>query len=248
MQSVLNVHSGRKMRKTFSAVILVACMLVFSELARGEEVVQLRPTDAYLSLFGGVALPFKTDTTESGLSNLTVNDVQLSNSASIGGKAGVWFTAPRKILGLDLGVELDVTNFHPNQKAGQILTTSTGGLVRTNAVDLMATFIGVNFLARLPMGVTPELPNGRWFPYVGIGGGVEGLRYDLGSAGGGAPSAGFQALGGAKVFLSKHIALFGESKFTHASHTLKFQLAGGDLSDRLTLNTIHVAGGVSFHF
>jgi hypothetical protein len=77
---------------------------------------------------------------------------------------------------------------------------------------------------------------------------VEGLRYDLGSAGGGAPAAAFQALGGAKVFLSKHVALFGEAKFTHASHTLKFQLAGGDLSDRLTLNTIHVVGGLSFHF
>jgi hypothetical protein len=173
MQSVLHVHSGRKIRKTFLAVILVACIFVFSESAKGEEVVQLRPTDVYLSIFGGVALPFKTDVTESGLGNRTVNDVKLSNSASIGGKAGVWFTAPRKSLGLDLGVELDITNFHPNQKAGQILTTTTGGLVRTNAVDLMATFIGVNLLARLPIGVTPELPNGRWFPYLGIGGGTQ---------------------------------------------------------------------------
>ncbi|MEO5865302.1 MAG: hypothetical protein ABIQ79_09745 [Nitrospiraceae bacterium] len=239
---------GWHVRGTVSAVILMACILVFSESAKGEEVVQLRPTDVYISLFGGVALPFKTDVTESGLRNRTVNDVELSNSASIGGKAGVWFTVPRKNLGLDLGVEFDFTNFHPDQKAGQILTTTTGGLAGTNAVNLSANFIGVNFLARLPMGVTPELPNGRWFPYLGIGGGVEGLRYELGSRIRAAPSAAFQALGGAKVFLSKHIALFGEAKITHASHTLKFQLAGGDLSDRLILNTIHVVGGPSFHF
>lgn len=237
------------MSKTFSAVILVACMLVFSELARGEEVVQLRPTDVYLSIFGGVSLPFKTDVTQSGSSNLTVNDVNLSNSASHGGKAGVWFTAPRKSLGLDLGIELDITGYSPDQKSGQVLRTTSGASVISNSLDLGATFVGFNFLARLPIGVTPELPNGRWFPYVGIGGGVERLSYQTArSREGSDPSPALQALGGFKVFLFKHVALFGEVKFTHASHTLEFQGTGFTFSDELTLNTVHGVGGLSFHF
>ena len=34
-----------RMRKAVAGVILMACILVFSESAKGEEVVQLRPTD-----------------------------------------------------------------------------------------------------------------------------------------------------------------------------------------------------------
>jgi Outer membrane protein beta-barrel domain len=235
------------MRKAVTAVILMACIFVFSESAKGEEVVQLRPTDAYFSLFGGIALPFKTDVTESGV---TAKDSKLSSSASIGGKAGIWFTAPRKSLGLDLGYELDITNYNPDQKAGQILTTTTGGFVRTNAFDLNATFIGINFLARLPMGITPELPNGRWFPYLGIGGGVErvGFRIPSSTTTGADSSLALQALGGFKVFLLKHVAVFGEVKFTHSSHSLEFQGTGFTFTDELTLNTVHGVGGVSFHF
>lgn len=79
----------------------------------------------------------------------------------------MWLTAPRKALGIDFGAELDITNFHPDQEGGQVLMTNAGFPVITNAVDLYATFAGINVLTRLPLDVTPELPNGRWFPYVG---------------------------------------------------------------------------------
>jgi hypothetical protein len=228
------------MKKTVLAVILIPCILGFSELAKAEGI---KPVDFYLSAFGGYAFPLKTDLSSGGI---TVLDSELDNSPSFGGKVGMWFTAPRKTLGIDVGAEIDVTNFYPDQKAGQVLMTNVGIPVVTNAVDLNATYFGIHVLARLPMGVTSELPNGRWFPYIGVGGGGQRLSFQPAGATEGRETApAFQGLGGVKVFLSKHIAVFGEGKFTRAEHTLEFQ--GGGSVD-LTVQAAHGVGGVSFHF
>lgn len=50
------------------------------------------------------------------------------------------------------------------------------------------------------------------------------------------------------MFLSKHIAVFGEGKFTRASHTLDFTGPGGGFSVDQTVEAMHGVGGVSFHF
>lgn len=234
------------MKTAVSTIILGLSVLAFSELARADDEVRVRPIDAYISVFGGIASPLKTDVTEGGI---TAKDSKLDNSASIGGKIGMWLTAPRKALGIDFGAEIDITHYSPDQKSGQVLTTSAGFPVITNAVDLSATFVGVNVLTRLPMDVTPELPNGRWFPYVGIGGGMQRVTFQTsGSTEGRDPSPAFQALGGFKVFLLKHVAVFGEAKFTHATHTLDFQMGSLTSSTELTLNTVHGVGGLSIHF
>jgi hypothetical protein len=163
------------------------------------------------------------------------SDYQLDKSPSVGGKIGVWFTAPRKTLGIDIGTEIDVTNFNPD----------TPGTLEINA-----TYFGVHVLARMPMGVTEELPNGRWFPYLGVGGGGQRIAFDApGSISEGRHTApAFQGLWGAKVFLTKHIALFGEGKFTHASHTLGFQSGISTADFDLTVNALHGVGGLSIHF
>jgi len=238
------------MRKAVLWLMIMGCVPVWTDLARADEEVQVRPIDAYLSLYGGVASPFKTDVTESSpFASVTAKDSKLENSASIGGKAGLWFTAPRKSLGLDFGLELDVTSFGPDQKAGQVLTTTSGFNVVTSSVNLNATLIGVNFLARLPMGATADLPNGRWYPYLGIGGGLERLTFQTATSTEARDSSpAFQGLGGIKVFLFKHLAVFAEAKFTHASHTFEFQGAGVTAFDKLTVNTLHGIGGLSFHF
>lgn len=217
------------------AVILIPCILELSELARAEGI------DAYISGFGGYAFPLKTDLTTGGI---TIQDSELDNSPSFGGKVGMWFTGLRKQSGIDIGVEADFTNFNPDQKAGQILMTNVGIPVITNAVDLNATYFGIHVLARLPMGVTSELPNGRWFPYIGVGGGGQRLRFEGGGTEVSDTAPAFQGLGGVKVFLSKHIAVFGEGKFTHADHTLESQ---GSTLD-LTVQAVHGVGGVSVHF
>jgi hypothetical protein len=223
------------MRVIVSAALLLYCVLGYSESARAGDEVQVRPIDVYISGFGGYAFPFKTDVAEGGI---TVKDVELNNSPSFGGKIGIWFTGPREALAIDLGTEIDVTNFNPNLPGGQVLTSNLG-LVRTNAFDLNATYYGLNVLARLPMDVTPELPNGRWFPYIGVGGGAQRLRTDVFGIKVSDTAPAFQGLGGVKVFMSKDIAVFAEGKFIHASHTFEGITA-------VDLNTFHAVGGLSF--
>lgn len=231
------------MKTRILSALLLLCVLGSSTFARAEEAVRVRPIDVYISGFGGYSHPFKTDIS---LGGPTLHDVKLDNSPSFGGKIGMWITAPRKTLGVDVGVEIDVTNFNPDASSGQVLSSSLGPGILLTTLDLNATYFGLNVLARLPMDVTPELPNGRWFPYIGLGGGAQRLTFQTpgtNEARNTAPA--FQGLGGVKVFMTKHIAVFAEGKFIHAAHSIS--IVGGGSVD-LTLNGVHGVGGLSVHF
>jgi opacity protein-like surface antigen len=235
----------------------IALTLPLSALAQDEPNGRLdqaseRPVDAYLSFYGGVNAPFNTDVTIEGPgTNVTVQDVKLHRSTSLGGKVGAWFTSIRPKAGIDLGIELDIMNFRPDVREDQVLRASgtvggvpVSGLV-TNHSDLNAMLFAVNLLARLPIGVSDELPNGRWSPYLGIGGGAQRTSIRLPDTDEVVDTApAFQALVGVKVFLVRHVALFGEYKFTHASHT--FEEAGEQLKLDVTMN--HFLAGLSYHF
>lgn len=88
------------------------------------------------------------------------------------------------------------------------------------------------------------MPNGRWFPYIGVGGGGQRLAVKVTEGRNTAPA--FQGLGGIKVFLSKHVAAFAEGKFIHASHNQ--ELEGTIVPLELDLSSVHGVGGLSFHF
>jgi hypothetical protein len=220
------------MRKNALVVFLMLCILGLATWVNAEEGVRVRPLDFYVSGFGGYSFPLKSDLLFQGTT--VISDLELDKSPSFGGKFGMWFTAPRKTLGIDIGTEVDVTNFNPD----------TPGTLQLNA-----TYFGVHILARVPMGVTSELPNGQWFPYVGFGGGGQRVAFEApGITEGRHTAPAFQGLWGAKVFLTKHIAVFGEGKFTYASHTLTFQDAFSRADFDLTVHALHGVGGLSVHF
>lgn len=225
------------MRIIVSAALLLSCILGYSESARAGEEVQVSPIDVYISGFGGYSFPLKTDLIQGGI---RVKDAELDHSPSFGGKVGVWFTAPRKIMGIDLGAEIDVTHFHPNLPGGQLLSSNIGPVRTTSSFDLNATYYGINVLARLPIGVSSELPSGRWFPYIGVGGGAQQLRADVPGLKVSDTAPAFQGLAGVKVFLSQYLAVFAEGKFLHASHNFEGVISAD-------LNTFHAVGGVALH-
>jgi hypothetical protein len=235
------------MKALVSSILFILCVFGYCSFARAEEEVRISPVDIYISGFGGYAHPFKTDISFGGP---TVYDVKLDNSPSFGGKIGIWFTAPRKTLGVDVGVEIDGTVFfNPDASSGQILPSSLGPVILGSTLDLNAKYIGLNVLARLPIGVTTDLPNGRWFPYIGLGGGAQHLLLQApGTSEGRDTAPAFQGLGGVKVFMTKHIAVFVEGKFIHAAHSISIvsTLGGSDID--LTLNALHGVGGLSLHF
>jgi len=240
---------------TLTFTLLIAVPM--SALAQDQP--RIKPVDFYISLFGGGNSPLKTNITETGPGvNVTGMDAKLDGSASIGGKIGMWATGPRAKTGVDFGAELDITNFNPDLKGGQVLSASgtVGGApvvgIVTSPVELNSTIVAVNLLVRLPIGVTDELQNGRFFPYAGIGGGFETTSFCPAQCVEKATDTAlaFQALAGFKVFLFRHVALFGEYKFTHASHTFETQSlpTGAIITDELDLNVNHFVGGLSFHF
>jgi opacity protein-like surface antigen len=239
-----------------TAMIAVS-LLAFPWPAAGQVDVRINPIDRYISVFGGVALPSKTDVTEVGPgTNVTIFDVKLDNSPSIGGKLGMYTTQFRAGSGLDFGLELDITNYSPDQKGNQILNASgtLGGVpvtaVVTNPININSTLIAFNLLARKPFGVTQDLPNGRWYPYVGIGVGVQISTFEPPGTieKGRQTDPAFQGLAGVKAFLTQHVALFGEYKFTHASHTFETQISGAIITDKFTFNVNHLVAGLAVHF
>jgi opacity protein-like surface antigen len=243
-----------KRHRLLVIAMIAVSLLAFPWSAAGQVDVRVNPIDRYISVFGGVALPSKTDVTEvSPGTNLTIFDVKLDNSPSIGGKIGMYITKFRAGRGLDFGLELDITNYSPDQKGNQVLRGTLNGVpvgVITTAININSTLIAVNLLARKPFGVTQDFPNGRWSPYVGIGGGVQTSTFEPPGTikKGRQPDPAFQALAGVKAFLTQHVALFGEYKFTHASHTFETQIGAAIITDKFTFNVNHLVAGIAVHF
>lgn len=218
------------MKGAVSATLLVLCVLSFSGLARAQEETRVRPIDAYVSGFGGYSFPLDTEFAFGGLTSPSIN---LNDSPTFGGKVGMWITAPRRTSGLDVGFELDVTHYNPDGRSA-------------SSLELSATYFGINVLARVPIGVAPELPNGRWFPYLGVGGGGQHMSIELLGSNGRNTAPAFQGLGGVKIFVTKHIALFAEGKFIYAWHNQGVE--GTSTPLEVNLKSVHSVGGLSFHF
>lgn len=212
--------------------------------------------DISVSGFGGYSVPFKTDIRQTGLAtDFTGKDGSLKNSASYGGKITAWTTAPRRRFGLDFGAEIDVTRFSPSIKSQTLTTDGTllgipfgSSVLPKNAqygpIDISATTIAVNFLVRKPFGVTKELPMGRWYPYVGVGGGIQ-IAHASGNGIDDSDKSGvIQVPAGLKFFITRHIALFGEYKYIHASHTFK----STSFANEVTIANNNFVAGIAIHF
>lgn len=209
--------------------------------------------DISVAGFGGYSMPFKTNLSQkSPIVDVTHKDAELENSAVFGGKITAYTTATRRrFFGLDLGAEIDITRFSPSLKQQVLDTTGTafnGIPINTrqgvSAADTTATIVAVNFLARKPFGVTKEMPMGRWYPYVGVGGGIQMTSTSSRGFSDSDKSPVIQVPAGVTVFLTRHIALFGEYKYTRASHTFTL----GPVTSELSVASNNFVGGLAIHF
>ena len=208
--------------------------------------------DFSVSGFGGAAIPLNSDIKLSGFgASATMQDMKFDTSPSFGGKLTAWTTLLRQATGFDFGAEVDVTHSDPDVSpqtftlSGSIAGVSFATPVRLlQKVDVGSTIVGVNLLARYPFGVSATFPNGRWHPYLGLGGGADIANVEVLGVKNTDTAAAFQALAGVKFLLTKNIGLFVEYKFTDADHS--FNLAG--VNAKTTLDINHLVGGVAFHF
>ncbi len=152
-------------------------------------------------------------------------DFDLQTSITYGAKVGYfpghsWY-----------GIEAEVLHTTPHIKQ---LDSDPG-------IHMRVTTVGANVIARYP-GRTLQ-------PYVGAGigaaiahiGNTPTVRSDTDVA------AAWNVLAGLRAFLTPHIAVFGEYKYTGA--TFKFDGAFGDLGGFSgNYRAQHVLGGLSYHF
>lgn len=207
--------------------------------------------DLAVAGFGGGAFPFDTG-------------VPLSNSVSFGGKLQAWTSAARATFGLDVGAEVDVTQYYQHYTdSASAQGPSPGACVspvgcRTGnangatatATDVSATIVAMNLLLRWPVRVSDTFPQGRWYPYLGIGGGAEIAQVTVQGSGATDTDTApvLQVLGGAKLFLAKHVGVFVEYKFTRAVHTFSFATRPIQTGQDNTYSVNHVVGGLAVHF
>ncbi|MDF2458745.1 MAG: exported protein of unknown function [Nitrospira sp.] len=208
--------------------------------------------DISLSGFAGFAIPRETTVNQTNATqstNFTAQDVKLDSSGSYGMKLTAWTTALRPKNGFDLGIEIDHTRFSADTRAQ---TVSAGGMSQGVAVqsafinknEVGVRTIAVNALFRIPYGITEALPHGRWYPYFGVGGGVQHATMRLTDGSEDSNSALLaQGLAGVKIFIVKHVAIFGEYKFTYADHSFVF-----DSTRNETIQAHHMTFGVALHF
>ena len=160
-----------------------------------------------------------------------------------------------------MGFELDVTRFtadlHPQTQGVDGTVTTPGmqlgsfgfGFVR----DLSVSTLAANLLFRYPVWSTPDLPQGRIAPYVGIGVGAQRAvlslqvvpyqEVDYAPAG--------QVLVGMKFFVMKNLAVFGEYKRIWSSHDFTYSNSGimpPGYEETWSVVTNFLVGGVALHF
>ena len=292
------------MKTRMSAMMCLLCLFGFADLTRAEDPYSQRVADPYalssglpgmssgtfepyFSAMAGVAIPFSQDatfndgSTPPGVSN-PIQDIDYQMKHSWGGNAGIWFPTRNKLAGFDLGVEItgyvwypDVaccTDYYNNDPTG---ANQVNGIAnRGTTTEIGGIYVGPNFLVRYPMAISESYPNGRWFPYVGIGVGAHQMAMKPGGARGQNLNAaitdqrdttvGFQGVGGLKAHLFKYVAAFVEAKYLYAHHTgLSTDRFGNSPDSNIffppqagpavntyesTITTILVHAGLSMHF
>jgi hypothetical protein len=139
--------------------------------------------------FGGKAFHSNEDVkfnfgAGSGFTTGTAHGVNLNDSPTFGAKITAWYLPRQYNWQPQIGLELDYTKFtadlHP-QIAGASGTSLTpgfelGAVKFTSTQDFSVNILAANLLFRYPIWATPEMPQGRWYPYIGGGVGAERVR------------------------------------------------------------------------
>jgi opacity protein-like surface antigen len=196
-----------------------------------------------------------------------IKNVDFNNALLFGGKVGYFFDG---FLAGGLGIEAEAYHFSPSID-DQLVTfkgTVFGVPTTTQTTlhgDLEVTGLGLNVLYRFQLAKDPTFQHGRVQPYLGVGIAAAIARLELQNfVLDGRPSTqdtavqpAVHALGGVKIFLTEHIALFTEYKFMHTGEfefdlkrtgTLGGNTASESSTVRTHLTSQNFYAGIAFHW
>lgn len=186
-------------------------------------------SQTYVALYGGLTIPKSFQDNRVLSANLT--NLELARSPIYGAKLGMFLPGQDRWLGVE--TEFFYTNPHIKQ---QDITFTPGGVRNFAGAHVRVATWAVNWILRYP--------GERFQPYIGGGPGIFWGRMsgvDLGT--GSDTSLGLNALAGARFFLTKRVALFGEYKYNRV--TFDF---GGTASLHTLYQPQHFVGGFSLLF
>ena len=125
-----------------------------------------------------------------------------------------------------------------------------GHITFVNHQDFSVNVLAANLLFRYPIGATPEMPQGRWYPYVGGGLGVQRAALTRAGFEETSYSPAVPGLVGVKFFLIRNLAIFGEVKQTTGWNKFDFEGAGAPPGyfEKYTISSNHFVAGVALHF
>jgi hypothetical protein len=244
------------MNARISAMMCLLCALGSADLTRAEDPYSQRVADPYalspdlpnmssgtpelyISFLTGYAHTSSADATftDGSGASLGVSDVvkgvDYKMNFSVGGNAGIWFPTRRKLAGFDLGMELNAFLWQADVSCCKDFYNNDPATNNGTGTEVQGLYIGPSFLVRYPMAISEAYPNGRWFPYVGIGvgmhqmsmrpGGSRGANSDIFGNGNVITdqrntTVGFMGVGGVKAHLFKYVAAFAEAKYLQAHH------------------------------
>jgi opacity protein-like surface antigen len=201
----------------------------------------------YIAGQAGMNFPSRLDNVKgtdlSGSITEEASDLKLEESVMYGAKLGYFFDNLKW-----LGLEAEAYTATPNFKAQTYTSTAIFGQTRQTRqvtlqpADLRVTTVALNLMLRAP--------GGRFEPYVGGGVALYWAKFstDAVNAAGtrigdaSDTSVGMNFLAGARYYLWKRVALFGEYKYNQAN--FKF---GGNVKLEGDYSAHNVVGGLSFH-
>jgi hypothetical protein len=191
-------------------------------------------------------------------SDATANDVNLNDAPTFGGKLTAWHLPRQYKWQPQIGLELDWTRFtadlHPQTASAtgtsSVPGTELGQIFFTVPQDFSVNVLAANLLFRYPIGATPEMPQGRWYPYVGGGLGAQRATLSVSGYEETSYSPAVQGLVGLKFFLIKNLAIFSEVKRTTGWNEFDFEGAGAPPGyyQKYTISSNHFVAGVALHF
>ncbi len=173
--------------------------------------------------------------------NIRLTDLDLNNSFTYGAKVGYFLEQAKW-----LGFEADLYTTTPHLE-GQDATRTTAAGVSSNSRVVGA----LTRVTTLAFSLVARYPGERFQPYAGLGMGVYFAKATQAFARDTDSAPGFHLLGGARLFVSKEVALFGEYKYDRA--TFRFRDldmngagSGPGLIGDYQAHTLVI--GISYHF
>ena len=183
--------------------------------------------------------------TQDSIGGLDLSDQPLKNSLSLGGKLGHYFTRARWI-----GVETGVSYSTPHIKEGSLTFTGPGGSATVGGLSGVHQRMIIWDVATLMI----RYPGYRLQPYIGIGPSLffATLKGPAAPPGQSAMGIGLNGEIGARYYITRNWALFGEGQYHYAPHLGYISNDSNPAADpfgfRATYSALTLSLGLSYSF